>query len=934
MRFPRGRRGWAVWVFLAAFAALAGRPAGEAGSEGRCRLAGRVTTPEGAAVAGVTVAFSNGIASAVTDARGCYEAAAPADGTRCTVTPSKPGHAFVPTERAIWLSGDEAEASFQAVAERMEKRRGSRRAFRDALAPLALNWFSINADAPFTATRAVTLNHQADGVPLYYKASELPTFTGADWQSYTPFPVFNLSPGNDLKTVYFKVADDFEESAPLMDDIVLNEPQVVELTVNGPATRGKVWPAGEEDWFFFNAATTDTYTVETWAGSLADNFVGLYAADQTTLLAQDNDSGDGASGRIVQPLNPGTYFVKVRANNPADMGTYYVRVTTGETTITILNPHGDPTAATQLEVGTSEVVFSSANPGVLEILCRFALNPGQVAGVADKVRACIEPVGGSALAWQTLTGADATWAGTSAGRPATAHPTMGKPVYDPVTDRYELKVVFTGLPTANSGFGPKRLWAQIVDGTTVAASAEQLFEVFFPKTAANNAGTGRNAGPNWFYFWKTGNVCGTTTGWEYEVTPDFGFYLTGQDHINVGDAAPTVNTGPEFYQNDLGDTIEVAGQGLGPQCALETIAHENLHRWIFETWAFLIASDEADGESNGDPYDDPDDDGIPNIMEATFLGISTDTNDPDTYNMGFPYDTYGDQELRARKIELTPGLTANPADDWAYPGSNSYPPYPRVAPPPEDPDVPGGPGEPDDQGGGDDGQGNEGNPGDDVIIQHGTGRGDTQLANGGPGNDFIFQNGRRGPDAQTANGGDGDDTIIQRGGRGFDGLTASGGAGNDAIYQRGMRGADTLTANAGDGADSIRQRGGARADTLIANGGGGDDTLWQRGGSGRDTMVADGGDGDDTVWMFGKEGADALTYEVSPGNDLAYLHGGDGFDTAAINSNGHDFTLTDERGEVLYQRGAGGTRIQARSIENLRVIGDDGVTVVFAGAAR
>lgn len=937
MSSPGTRRLVGACAALAVLVALPGRPAGQAREGAACRVRGRVLAVDGKPVAGATVAFSNGVPSQVTDELGRYEAAAPADGERCVVTPSKPGHVFVPAQRTVWLSGDEAEASFLAVGQ-LDKKRN--RTLQAAANGPQLTSFAINSGQAVTSSRAVSLNHTVEGTPLFYMASELPTFTGAEWELYTPVPIFILSPGNDTKRVYFKVADNFWDSAVWSDTIVLNEPEVVELVVNGPVRRGKLWQAGEADWYFFTAAEAGTYRIETWPGSLGDTFLGLYEDDQATVLAEDDDSGEGACARIVEALEPGTYFVKAQASNPADTGTYYIRVMTGETLITILNPHGDPEADTQLEVGTSEVVFSSSAPGVLDILCRFVVKAGPVSGIADKVRACIEPVGNSALAWRTPGGADATWAGSAAGRPASAHATMGKATYDPATNRFEVRAVFTGLPTTNAGFGPKMLWAQVVDGATVVASAQQPIEVFFPKTATNNAGTGRNAGPNWFYFWKTGNVCGTTTGWEYADDPNYGYYVPGEDHINVGNAAPNFNSGPEYYENDLGDVIEVAGQGLGPHCTAETIAHEQLHKWIFETWDPLIAAAEADGENDGDDFDDPDDDSIPNVFEPIFLDIATDPNDPDTYNMGWPYTTYGDQELRCRKIELDHGLNVNDEDDWAYPGTNSYPPYPREAPPAEAPDLPGSPADPDDddgdgedQDGEEEDPGNQGDPGDNVIIQNGTGRNDTFTAFGGAGNDVIIQRGREGADTLTAYGGDDDDTLRQGGGRGADTLNNYGGAGNDTLFQRGKRGADYLAAYGGEGDDSLRQKGGRKADTMIAYGGAGNDLVWQRGGPGRDALLADGGEGDDTVWMFGCDGADSLTYEVSPGNDRAWLHGGGGKDTALINSNGQNFTVLDKRGNVLYQRGEGGTIIEARSIENLTIIGDDGATAVYTGSA-
>ncbi len=539
-----------------------------------------------------------------------------------------------------------------------------------------VTWFAINNGAGSTSSRTVTLNNTCSGDPTEYMASESPNFTDAAWQPYSTAPTFELSAGNDTKRVYFKVRNAERSSGAASDTVELNEPVIVELVVNGPTKGGYIWPKGDADWFAFTAASADTYTVTTWAGTLTDNFMELYGDDQATLLASDDNSGESRKmARIVRALAPGTYYVKVRAASSKKTGTYTIRVTTGEPAISILDPHGDPMANAWAEVGNSEVVFNAKTPAVLEVVCRFAVNAPGVPDIANKVRACISPVGSSTLQWQTLKKAPSPWLGSPAGRPAGGHTTMGKAVLDTKTGRYEVKAVFTGLPASNADFGPKAIWAQIVDGATVLAEAQQPIEVFYPRLASNNPGTGRDRGPNWFFFWKTGNVCGTTTGWEYLSGWSYGSYTPGDDHVHVKDAAPTINSGPETYWNDLGESVTVTGQGVGPLCCAETLAHEFQHKWFYETWAPLIAAAEADGEEGGDDFDDPDDDGIPNIFENGFLGIATDPSDPDTFNMGWPYTWYGDEELRCRKAELDPGLAVDEAADWAFPGSNSYPRY-------------------------------------------------------------------------------------------------------------------------------------------------------------------------------------------------------------------------------------------------------------------
>jgi len=78
---------------------------------------------------------------------------------------------------------------------------------------------------------------------------------------------------------------------------------------------------------------------------------------------------------------------------------------------------------------------------------------------------------------------------------------------------------------------------------------------------------------------------------------------------------------------------------------------------------------------------DLDDDGIPNGQEDRAEGISTNPNDPDTYDMdGYipGYASYGDQEIRCRTRQGTPALGGIGLDeslDWSMPGHNSVPPF-------------------------------------------------------------------------------------------------------------------------------------------------------------------------------------------------------------------------------------------------------------------
>ncbi len=70
---------------------------------------------------------------------------------------------------------------------------------------LQVRHLKINGGVAKTASRYVFLNHELDGNPTDYRASEDPDFNGARWQSYLPEPAFELSPGLGRKVVYFQV---------------------------------------------------------------------------------------------------------------------------------------------------------------------------------------------------------------------------------------------------------------------------------------------------------------------------------------------------------------------------------------------------------------------------------------------------------------------------------------------------------------------------------------------------------------------------------------------------------------------------------------------------------------------------------------------------------------------------------------------------------
>jgi hypothetical protein len=195
-------------------------------------------------------------------------------------------------------------------------------------------------------------------------------------------------------------------------------------------------------------------------------------------------------------------------------------------------------------------------------------------------------------------------------------------------------------------------------------------EVFFPKHATNHPG-GKAGDPNWFYYWKEGNVCGIRANDLYEDTEQFGETIPAQDkNIRFGRNAPEANDGPDNLTatDSAYGSVAVTGHGNGIKCVAETIEHELHHLAIYEAYHGQIA---------GNPQLDADRDNIPTPAEATLDLIKSDPANGDTFNLvsiyGQTYATYGDEDVRCRKRELKLTIPYHVEKDWANPGCQTRP---------------------------------------------------------------------------------------------------------------------------------------------------------------------------------------------------------------------------------------------------------------------
>jgi hypothetical protein len=81
----------------------------------------------------------------------------------------------------------------------------------------------------------VTLNNTSINLPMYYMASELPSFADVGWQPYSTASQFTLSADSGTKTVYFKTENIFGESQVMSDTIEARAPAVTSFKINAGA---------------------------------------------------------------------------------------------------------------------------------------------------------------------------------------------------------------------------------------------------------------------------------------------------------------------------------------------------------------------------------------------------------------------------------------------------------------------------------------------------------------------------------------------------------------------------------------------------------------------------------------------------------------------------------------------------------------------------
>lgn len=158
----------------------------------------------------------------------------------------------------------------------------------------------------------------------------------------------------DITNAPFYIRDDAPNTC--------NNPVYLNVTETERTRLESIRPAGDVDWFVFNAIVGHTYVF--YSVGNTNTYAELYNLCNGTLLAWDDTSGPGDNFKLVfTPAISGLYFIKVRGATPAVTGSYNLKyqIVPG---ITVTSPNGGETWAektyktiTWTSVGTPAIPY-------------------------------------------------------------------------------------------------------------------------------------------------------------------------------------------------------------------------------------------------------------------------------------------------------------------------------------------------------------------------------------------------------------------------------------------------------------------------------------------------------------------------------------------------------------------------------------------------
>ena len=228
----------------------------------------------------------------------------------------------------------------------------------------------------------------------------------------------------------------------------------------------------------------------------------------------------------------------------------------------------------------------------------------------------------------------------------------------------EFEITILGMPESNNDFGEKDI--KFMDNATGEMITQEV--LLFFRTYAKDNGNFYDDGtllPNWFYYFQEGGVCGIDENVFYGNNLGFtsGYADLESNKIllgtlAVGEDSPITLTSKDKDLSEQYSPVTVGADNKGIHRVASVIAHEQQH---------IINKERSKGKT------DSDDDRIADEDEATYMGIKTNPNDSDTYNVSgavkvSEYKEYGDDELRCRSIEANHSIPVHPEKDWSDKG--------------------------------------------------------------------------------------------------------------------------------------------------------------------------------------------------------------------------------------------------------------------------
>lgn len=150
--------------------------------------------------------------------------------------------------------------------------------------------------------------------------------TLVDKDSIMMYPIPNTWTLNDFSVGMNRGLSDMDKEF-IAELYPKTDNNIVELPVNEIVKlESSISIGGEKDKYRFEVKTAGTYKIET-EGTL-DAYMSLYGPNNdTNLITQDDDSGEGRNSKIVRFLEVGEYFVQIRHyNTTSGIGDYTIYV--------------------------------------------------------------------------------------------------------------------------------------------------------------------------------------------------------------------------------------------------------------------------------------------------------------------------------------------------------------------------------------------------------------------------------------------------------------------------------------------------------------------------------------------------------------------------------------------------------------------------------